>query len=150
MNIEERATPNPVGWVERDIQSYLASGGQDNTHPAGDDLILLYTTGRTTGEIRRVALRSYPGPGDERLVLAGGNQNEPAWYRNLLADIKVWVRKQSDFYEAEASVLPPQERQRFWSEISARRPEINQHQKRVGRVIPVVRLTRNRSLASST
>ena len=145
MSIEERATPNPVSWVEQDIQTYIASDGKDNRHPAGENLILLYTTGRTSGEIRRVALGSFPSEDGSRLVAAsnGGHPSEPMWYRNLLADDRVWVRKQADLYEARATVLEPDERDALWSEITARIPVMQQMQDKAGRVIPIVRLARS-------
>lgn len=145
MSIEERATPNPASWVEQDIQTYLASDGKDNRHPAGDNLILLYTTGRTSGEIRRVALGSFAVDDDSRFVAAanGGNPSEPMWYKNLLADERVWVRKQADFYEARATVLEPDERNEFWREITAKIPAMQQMQDQAGHVIPIVRLTRS-------
>ena len=144
MNIEQLATPNPAGWVEQDIQTYLASDGQDNTHPAGENLILLYTTGRKTGEVRRVALGSIPGEDGNPLVMAsnGGNPKEPMWYLNLLANDNVWVRKQADLYEAKATVLPLDERTIFWDDLSARMPVIDRFQEQSGRETPVLRLTR--------
>jgi deazaflavin-dependent oxidoreductase (nitroreductase family) len=145
LSIEERATANPADWVERDIQTYLATDGKGNRHPAGDDLILLYTTGRSSGEIRRVALGSFPGEDGSRLAAAsaGGSPSQPMWYLNLVADDRVWIRKQADFYEARATVLGPAERDAFWAEITKRIPVMQQMQDQAGRVIPIVRFTRS-------
>ncbi len=143
MNIEERATVNPSQYAEDHIQTYLASNGRDVDHPAGDRLILLYTTGRKSGEIRRVPLGSFPD--GENLVVVGSNAGrpeEPEWYLNLVANPKIWVRKQDDFYEAEASVLPPEERQVFWDNLIARMPMFADYQAKAGRDLPLIRLTR--------
>jgi deazaflavin-dependent oxidoreductase (nitroreductase family) len=143
MSVEERATVNPSQYAEDHIQAYLASNGQDVDHPAGDSLILLYTTGRTSGKIRRAPLGSFPD--GENLVVIGSNAGrpkEPEWYLNLVASHRVWVRKQDDFYEAEASVLPLEQRQVFWDNLTAQMPMFADYQKKAGRELPLIRLTR--------
>ncbi len=143
MNVEEQATVNPSQHAEEHIQTYLASNGQDVDHPAGDRLILLYTTGRKSGEIRRVPLGSFPD--GENLVVIGSNAGrtkEPEWYLNLVASHRVWVRKQDDFYEAEASVLPSDQRQVFWDKLTAQMPMFTDYQEKAGRELPLIRLTR--------
>ena len=142
MSVEERATVNPSRYAEEHIQAYLASNGKDVDHPAGDRLILLYTTGRKSGEIRRVPLGSFSD--GNALVVVGSNAGrpkEPEWYTNLVASPKVWVRKQDDFYEAEASVLPPEERKVFWDNLTAQIPMFADYQENAGRELPLIRLT---------
>lgn len=143
MNIEERAAVNPSPRAEGHIRAYLASDGRDVNHPAGDGLILLYTTGRTSGEIKRTPLGSVPEDGALVIIAAhGGRPKTPQWYLNLVADARVWVRKQSDFYEAEASVLPKKERDLLWDKLSAQMPVLVEYQESAGREIPLVRLRR--------
>ena len=143
MNIEEAAVVNPSAHAETHIQQYLASDGADVDHPAGDSLILLYTTGRKSGEIKRVPVGSFP-EGDTLLVIGSnaGRPKQPEWYMNLVASPTVWVRKQADFYEAEASVLPSEERQVFWDNLTAQMPMFAEYQENAGRELPVIRLTR--------
>ncbi len=143
MNIEEAAVVNPRPHAETHIQQYLASDGAEVDHPAGDNLILLYTTGRKSGEIRRVPVGAFP-EGDALLVIGSnaGGPKPPLWYLNLIANPTVWVRKQADFYEAEASVLPAEERQVFWDDLTARMPVFAEFQEKAGRELPVVRLAR--------
>ena len=143
MNIEEAAVVNPSAHAETHIQQYLASDGADVDHPAGDSLILLYKTGRKSGEIKRVPLGSFP-EGDTLLVIGSnyGRPKRPEWYMNLVANSAVWVRKQAHFCEAEASVLPSKERQVFWDNLTARMPMFAEYQEKAGRELPVVRLIR--------
>ena len=146
MSVEERAAVNPSQYAEDHIQTYLASNGRDVDHPAGDSLILLYTTGRTSGEIRRVPLGSFPD--GENLVVIGSNAGrpkEPEWYLNLVDSHTVWVRKQDDFYEAEASVLPAEQRQVFWDNLTAQMPMFADYQEKAGRELPLICLTRTSS-----
>ena len=143
MNVEERATVNPSQYAEEHIQTYLASNGRDVDHPAGDSLILLYTTGRKSGDIRRVPLGSFPD-GDNLVVIGSnaGRLKEPEWFLNLVASHRVWVRKQDDFYEAEASVLPSEQRQVFWDNLTNQMPMFADYQEKAGRELPLIRLTR--------
>lgn len=143
MNVEDLATVNPSPHAEQHIQDYLASDGRDVDHPAGERLILLYTTGRTSGEIRRTPLGSI-SDGDDLLVVGSnaGRPKEPSWFRNLMVNPQVWVRKQADFYRAEATVLPEQERQVAWEALTEQIPVFADFQAKAGRQLPLIRLTR--------
>ena len=143
MDIEAAAGPNPSEHAETHIQQYLASDGRDVDHPAGDRLILLYTTGRSSGEIRRVPLGSFPD-GDALVVIGSnaGRPTDPQWYRNLQADSKVWVRHMSDFYEATATTMEPEARRAYWEELTTRMPVFAEFQEKAGRDLPLVRITR--------
>jgi deazaflavin-dependent oxidoreductase (nitroreductase family) len=141
--IEARAVDSPSPWAQRHIEQYLATDGAEVDHPSGDRVVLLYTTGRRSGAIRRLPLVSFPD-GDDLLVVAskGGAPEDPDWYRNLVADPHVWVRRKADFYPALAATLAPDERARAWEMIVAMNPGFADYQAKVERVIPVVRLTR--------
>ena len=112
-------------------------------HPAGDRLILLYTTGRNSGEIRRVPLGSFPD-GDALVVIGSNNGRaaDPQWYRNLQADSKVWVRHLSNFYEATATTMEPEARRAYWEELTTRMPVFAEFQEKAGRDLPLVRISR--------
>ena len=143
MNIEEAAAVNPAPTAERHIQQYLSSDGQDVDHPAADSLILLYTTGRKSGAIRRVPVGTFPY-GDSLVVIGSnaGRPKHPNWYLNALANPDVWVRNKGDLYEATATLLEPGKRKVFWDELTSRIPMFAEYQARAGRELPVVRLTR--------
>ena len=143
MSVEERATVNPSQYAEEHIQAYLASNGRDVDHPAGDRLILLYTTGRTSGEIRRVPLGSFPD--GENLVVIGSNAgrpHEPEGSLNLFACPGVWVRTQDDFYDADALVLPPDQRQVSWDHLTTHMPMSADSPANAGRQLTPIRLPR--------
>ena len=142
-DIERRAVDNPSPWARRHIDEYLASGGREVAHPMSERLVLLYVTGRSSGEIRRIPLASFED-GDHRLVVAsrGGAPDDPQWFRNLTADPRVWVRFRDDFYEARAEVLSPEERAVAWEAITSTAPQFADYEAKTERVIPVVRLRR--------
>ncbi|MGI9667828.1 MAG: nitroreductase/quinone reductase family protein [Acidimicrobiia bacterium] len=144
MTIEDRATTNPNAWVEQQIQDYLENDGRNTGHPAGDNLVLLYSTGRTSGEIRRVALGAVPYEDSMLLIAAaGGSPKEPQWYKNLVADPTVWIRKQTDLYEATATVLDGADRDAAWNYVTSQIPVVADYERTAGRQIPLVRIDRN-------
>ena len=142
MDIEGAAAANPSEGAETHIQQYLASDGREVDHPAGDRLILLYTTGRNSGEIRRVPLGSFPD-GDALVVIGSNNgrPTDPQWYQNLQADPKVWVRHMSAFYEATAATMAPEARRAYWEQLTAQMPMFTEYQEKAGRELPLVRIT---------
>lgn len=144
MTIEDRAKDPSPPHAAKNTREYLASDGAEVDHPAVGHIILLYTTGRHSGEIRRTPLRFFGVDGD--LVVAasyGGAPRHPDWYLNLLEDRKVWVRRDADFYEAEAIPIEGEERDRIWdSVVVATVPRFGEYQEKTERTIPLVRLVR--------
>jgi len=141
--IEEKAVDSPVPWVREHIEQYLASDGADVDFQMRENLILLYTRGRKTGQIRRVAVVHYPD-GDDLVVIAskGGAPEHPAWYLNLRDDPRVWVRQKSEFFPAVASDLEGEEYQTMWKRITDWNPSFQEYQDNTERRLPMVRLRR--------
>lgn len=140
--VEERAVDPPSDHNRRIIRQYLETGGREVEHSLADQLILLYVTGRRTGLVRRVPLVSFPD-GEGLIVIAssGGSPTHPMWYRNVVADGRVWVRKRDRVYAAEATVLEDEERLDRWEEITGSHPVFAGYQERSGRTLPLVRLS---------
>jgi deazaflavin-dependent oxidoreductase (nitroreductase family) len=142
-DIEERATDGTETGATHSRQ-YLESDGAAVEHPAVGKLILLYTRGRVSGEMRRTPLRFFEVGGD--LVVAAsarGSDHQPDWYLNLIAEPEVWVRRDAQLYQASASPIEGAERDLLWSTVVvALAPNFAQYQAATDRVIPLVRLIR--------
>jgi deazaflavin-dependent oxidoreductase (nitroreductase family) len=140
--VERRAIDPQSDHNRQIIRQYLETEGREVDHSLADQLILLYVTGRRTGDVRRVPLVSFPD-GEDLLVIAsnGGSPTHPMWYRNVVADRRVWVRKGDRVYAAEATVLEGEERRDRWLEIIGRHPVFARYQERSGRSLPLVRLS---------
>ncbi len=111
-------------------------------HPAAGSLILLYTTGRASGETRRTPVRFFE-VGDDLVIAASyrGSPRHPDWYLNLVEDPRVWVRRDADLYPATALLIDGSERDRLWeSVVVADAPQFADYQAATDRVIPLVRL----------
>lgn len=145
MTIEDRAIDPARPVSAEHVRQYLESNGASVDHPAAGHLILLYTTGRASGQIRRTPLR-YFEVGDDLVVAAsyGGSPEHPDWYLNLLADPKVWVRHDANLYEATAFPVDGDERDRIWETVVvSQAPQFADYQTKTPRVIPLVRLVAN-------
>jgi len=139
--IERRAVDSPSPWARKHVEQYLSTGGREVDHPMEERLILLYVTGRRSGDIRRVPLVRFED-GDDLLIVAskGGAPEDPEWFNNLVADPTVWVRFRDDFFPARAEVLDGEERGPIWERITSIAPGFADYEARSERTIPVVRL----------
>jgi len=142
MTIEDRAVDPSRPHAAEHIRQYLESDGSAVDHPAAGHLIILHTTGRVSGEIRRTPLRFFEVEGD--LVVAasyGGSPRHPDWYLNLLEDPSVWVRRNADLYEADAVPISGAERDLLWDTVVVTNaPQFGDYQEKTERIIPLVRL----------
>jgi deazaflavin-dependent oxidoreductase (nitroreductase family) len=129
-------------WNDQLIGALRANGGEIADGPmAGRPLLILTTKGAKSGEPREAVL-TYSRD-DGRYVIcatAGGSPTTPAWYYNLLSNPAVQVEAKGKTFTATASVAPPGERERLWSQHVAERPEFAEYPEKSGRTIPVVTL----------
>ena len=101
----------------------------------------LTTTGRRSGQPRKVMLTSPVQEGDALVVVAsrGGDDAHPAWFVNLRADPDVQVALGGEAprpYLAE--VADAEERARLWPLITADHRNYAGYQRKTDREIPVV------------
>jgi deazaflavin-dependent oxidoreductase (nitroreductase family) len=142
VTIEDRAIDPSRPHAAKNVREYLASDGAVVDHPAAGHLILLYTTGRNTGEVRRTPLRYFDVDGDLMVAASyGGAPTHPDWYLNLVEDSAVWVRRDADLYEANAIPIEGEERDQLWeSVVVPTAPQFGVYQQKTDRTIPLVRL----------
>ena len=125
------------------IEEFRANEGRVGGRWEGRDLLLLTTRGRRSGSEYTTPV-AYTRDGDRLLVYAsqGGSPEHPDWYLNLVANPQVIVEVGRERYEALATPLGDQERDREFAEQVKRSPQFGAYQERTDRVIPVVALTR--------
>jgi deazaflavin-dependent oxidoreductase (nitroreductase family) len=127
----------------RVIEQFRAGGEVDGMHR--ERLVLLTTTGRTTGEPRTVPMMVHRD-GDRLLVVASniGAPKHPDWYLNLEADPRVTVEVADRKFEAEALPLLGADYVRTWTQLEEHYPFLADHQakaRQAKRVIPIVELS---------
>jgi deazaflavin-dependent oxidoreductase (nitroreductase family) len=107
----DRATDPAWDWVAQQTRAYLASGGTEGHESDGLRMLLLATTGRRAGLPRRTCL-IYGTSGDDFVVVAskGGADEDPEWFKNLVAEPSAGVQVGTRRFTARARVASPAER----------------------------------------
>ena len=110
----------------------------------GSKILLLTTTGRTSGEQRTTPL-IYEEAGDRLVIVAskGGSPEDPGWYRNLVKDPHVELQVKGDVFPAHARTATGDEREELWELATRQWPDYDAYQEKTDREIPVVVLERD-------
>lgn len=131
-------------WEEGLIADVRANRGRVTQGAiAGDEILVLYTTGAKTGDRRR-AILSISRDGDAYVVAgtAGGSPTTPGWVANLEANPDVEFEFGDTTYRGHAEVLREgPERDRLWDEHVKVLPRFAAYPEQTGRVIPIARIT---------
>ncbi|MEV3991139.1 nitroreductase/quinone reductase family protein [Streptomyces sp. NPDC049837] len=125
------------------IEEFRANHGRVGGWFEGARLLLLTTTGARSGKPHTTPVGYLPD-GDGRVLViasAAGAPQHPAWYHNLLANPRVTVESGVFTYEADATVLQGEERDRAFARAVETDPGWAEYQAKTSRVIPVVALT---------
>jgi deazaflavin-dependent oxidoreductase (nitroreductase family) len=127
------------------VRRYEETDGEVGGLWNGATCLVLATTGRKTGQIRKQALIC-GFDGDACVVVAsqGGAPTHPGWYHNLVADPHVRVQVRADRFAAIARTAEGEERERLWTVMTAVWPNYDVYTTRTTRTIPVVVLDRVR------
>ncbi|TSE01456.1 nitroreductase family deazaflavin-dependent oxidoreductase [Skermania sp. ID1734] len=125
----------------RTIEQFRAGGDIEGMHR--ERLLLLTTRGRKSGNPYTAPLMFHPD-GDRLLVIASniGAPKHPDWYLNLDAEPRVTVEVGAETYDAVATPLEGEERERIWAMLKQTYPFFAEHETKTDRIIPVVSLTR--------
>ncbi len=141
--IDRVSLDNAVGFAAEHARRYVATDGADDGWDGPRPILVLYTTGRRSGAVRRNPLLYFEHEGERYLIGSkGGDHRHPEWYLNLVAEPRVHVRVMAEVYEAEARTLVGDERAALWPELVARYPMFDDYQGATDRQIPVVHLRR--------
>jgi deazaflavin-dependent oxidoreductase (nitroreductase family) len=127
-----------LNFVHRSIRR--ASGGRLLDRLGSMSVVELRTTGRNSGEQRTTMLTS-PVHDDERVVLVaskGGDERDPDWYRNLVADPDVEITIDGAMAKMTARTATDEEQTKLWPEIVRTYKGYGRYQDKSERNIPVV------------
>lgn len=126
------------------IEEFRTNAGKVGGRFANSNLLLLHTTGATSG-LSRVVPLAYLADGERFVVIAskGGAPNNPHWYHNLVANSDVRVEVGSEQFDAKATVAEEPERTALYEKMEGVSSAFSTYkQKAAPRVIPVIILTR--------
>jgi deazaflavin-dependent oxidoreductase (nitroreductase family) len=121
---------------------YRASAGRVFGRMGGQQVCLLTTTGRRSGQPRTTPLMCFPhGAGLVIIASNNGSDRYPAWYHNLTAHPQVTVQVGGDVRTMTARTATAEERAEIWPRVVAQAKNFAGYEKKTSRVIPVVILT---------
>ena len=129
---------------EEHVRRYRETGGKvGHIWREGSTVLLLTTTGRTSGQKRTIPL-IYAKDGDRYVIVAskGGAAEHPGWYRNLEKSPDVEVQVQGEVFRANARTAKGEERARLWRKANEVWPHYDEYATRTDRQIPVIVLER--------
>lgn len=118
---------------------YRVTGGRIGRRLVDNDMLLLTTTGRTSGKDHTVPLL-YLEAGHALVVIAswGGRPNQPHWYLNLLRNPQATVQTSGRRFTVVARAASDEERRTWWPRIIDAYDGYAVYQSRTTREIPVV------------
>ena len=125
------------------VRVYRETDGARGYHWRGATILLLTTTGRSSGEERTTPLIHRTDNGRWIVIASkGGAPEHPAWYRNLEAEPEAEIQVEADVVPVVATTAEGEERSRLWSMMSEVWPAYDEYQAKTDREIPVVVLSR--------
>ena len=127
------------------VRQYEATGGKVGHDWNGTACLILHTTGRRTGDVRKMPL-IYARDGERYVIVAskGGAPQHPGWYLNLVAHPDVVIQVHDRIIPVTARTATPAEKARVWPLMTAQWPSYDDYQAGTKRDIPVVLLTPRR------
>ncbi|MFN2104537.1 MAG: nitroreductase family deazaflavin-dependent oxidoreductase [Candidatus Promineifilaceae bacterium] len=130
-------------WNRQVIEEFRANEGKVGGFFENATLLLLHTTGAKSGKERINPLMYLEDDGRYVIIAsAGGAQNHPDWYYNVVANPLVDVEMGTEEFQARATVTDEPERTELYATVGARYPNFIEYQEKTDRVIPVITLER--------
>lgn len=131
--------PSPWQLVADQVALYESSGGTEGLLLEGKPCVILWTTGRQSGLVRKAALMRVTD-GERYAVVAsmGGAPQSPVWYLNLKADPHVSLQDGPVLRDYVAREVEGEEKAEWWARSTEVWPAYDEYQAATDRVIPLV------------
>ncbi len=119
---------------------FALSKGKLAGKTSGMPVLKLTTIGRKSGQQRSTMLTSPLVEGENVILVAskGGDDRDPDWFGNLVANPDVDVVMNGATTAMRARVAEGVERTRLWEELTAKHANYAGYQRKTSRQIPVV------------
>jgi len=131
--------PSPWEFVADTVQQYEATGGREGGTLEGKPCVILTTTGRHTGKLRKTPLMRVEHDGTYAVVASmGGAPKHPVWYLNLLASPAVTFQDGDEVSERRARIVEGDEKREWWARAVDVWPSYDEYQAATDREIPVI------------
>ncbi|HXR13272.1 MAG TPA: nitroreductase family deazaflavin-dependent oxidoreductase [Solirubrobacteraceae bacterium] len=121
------------------VRAYRESAGEHGYNWRGTTILLLTTTGRSSGQPRTTPLIHRADGGNWVVVASkGGAPEHPAWYENLVANPEATIQVRAEEIPVTASTAAGAERDRLWALMTEVWPGYDDYQAKTSREIPIV------------
>src|SRR3954467_11123402 len=119
-------------WNRQVIEQFRSTGGKMGGDWAGQPLLLLHHRGRRSGA-EHITPVMYQADADDPstvyvLASKAGAPSHPEWYRNLMAAGEGRAARGDETYDAEASEVEGEARERIFAEQVSRFPQFGEYQ----------------------
>jgi deazaflavin-dependent oxidoreductase (nitroreductase family) len=133
--------PSPSERVRNQVASYEATDGREGGTLEGRPVVILTTTGATSGKVRKTPVMRIERDGTYIAVAsAGGAPSHPAWYRNLIADAELLLQDGARVHRLRAREAFGEEKAEAWKLADSRWPHFPEYRARTEREIPILLL----------
>ena len=131
--------PSPWSIVADQVELYESSGGTDGLLLEGKPCVILWTTGRKSGLLRKTPLMRV-ADGEHYAVVAsmGGAPQSPVWYVNLKHDAHVSLQDGPVLRDYLAREATDDEKAAWWARATEVWPAYDTYQASTDRVIPLI------------
>ncbi|MCK0516367.1 MULTISPECIES: nitroreductase/quinone reductase family protein [Williamsia] len=132
-----------MGFNDEIIKEFRANHGKVGGNFEGAPLLLLHHKGIKSGKQYVTPLVYLPKDGVSYIFAsAAGADEDPQWYRNLLADPATEVEIGDDTVPVTVSEVTGADRDRIYAEQAGLMPGFADYEKKTSRTIPVLALSR--------
>lgn len=133
--------PSVKRWSAIHRSLYRLTGGRVGRRLVNNDMLLLTTRGRKTGEPHTVPLLYLEEEGTLAVIASyGGRDHHPEWYLNLVDDPSVTAQTGDCTLRLTARTASVAERATWWPRAVSAYRDYAEYQSRTGREIPIVLL----------
>jgi deazaflavin-dependent oxidoreductase (nitroreductase family) len=133
--------PSTRERVRNQVSSYEATDGREGGTPEGRPVVILTTTGATSGKVRKTPVMRIERDGTYVAVASfGGAPNHPAWYRNLIAKPEVRLQDGAHVHHLRAREVFGEEKAEAWELADSRWPHFPEYRAKTEREIPILLL----------
>lgn len=131
--------PSPWEPIAQEVERYERSGGTEPSELVGDEWIVLWTVGATSGKVRKTPLvRVTDGEGRYAVIGSqGGAPTNPAWVHNLRAHGVARVQDGGELTDLVVREVDGDEKSTWWNRATEVWPDYDSYQAATDRTIPL-------------
>jgi deazaflavin-dependent oxidoreductase (nitroreductase family) len=131
--------PSPSERVRKQVAGYEATDGREGGTLEGRPVVILTTTGATSGKVRKTPVMRIERAGTYVAVASfGGAPSHPAWYRNLIANPEARLQDGARVHRVRAREVFGEEKAEAWRLADSRWPHFPEYRAKTEREIPIL------------